>query len=52
MSNHIIESRDGISMADKNSENMFAHRKNLKMFETDFSFHIIQKRLQQPLILP
>ena len=27
-------------MADKNL-NMFAHRKNLKMFETDFSFHIM-----------
>ena len=24
--------------------NMFAHRKNLKMFETDFSFHIMLKK--------
>ena len=41
---YIIERRDIISMTEKKFNlNMFAHRKSLKMFETDFSFHIMSK---------
>ena len=46
MSTYIIESRGEISMADKTlSVNIFVHRKSLKGFETDFSFHIMSKKV-------